>query len=135
MIDMTSHAPTGGLGRGESADIWRKMEKRRLKRFAVDLKRRLSRRAAATKRKAAGTSPMVGEATAAIPPLVPTTSEVASVDLQTGIVAPEDVAVGQQPSAGEADSNRRPLCSMVCGVVIPNPGDDFFYLPMDFRKP
>jgi hypothetical protein len=75
LFDVTSHSATSRLGQGELADIWRKTEKQRLKRLDINLKRRLSRHASAIKRKAVGASPMVGEATTIIPPLVSTMSE------------------------------------------------------------
>lgn len=64
---MASHLSTGSLGRAESADIWRKVEKQCLKGLVVDLKRRLNRHAAAIKRKEMGASPMAIEV-ATIPP-------------------------------------------------------------------
>lgn len=68
------------------------------------------------------------------PHLVSTMLEVASVDPQLRIVAFDVAGVGQQPSV-EANTIIRPLCSMVCEVVTPILGHDFFYLPMDFKKP
>jgi hypothetical protein len=34
---MTSCSPAGKLGQGELTDVWSKVEKRRLKRLAIDL--------------------------------------------------------------------------------------------------
>jgi hypothetical protein len=55
---MTSYLPSSKLGQGDLTNIWRKVEKRRLKRFAIDLKQRLNRHTAAIKQGATKASPM-----------------------------------------------------------------------------
>jgi primosomal protein N'' len=46
---MTTRLPSSNLGQDKLADVWRKVEKRHLKRLTIDLKQRLNRCAAAIK--------------------------------------------------------------------------------------
>jgi hypothetical protein len=81
LIDVTSHLPYSKLSQGELTDIWHKVEKRCLKRLAIDLKQRLDRRAAAIKRWVTQASPMAFEVAFMSTPLSSTMLEVASIDL------------------------------------------------------
>jgi hypothetical protein len=79
-IEMTSHSPSGKLSQSEVADVWRKAEKRRLKRLAVDLKQRFSRCAAAIKQGAIEATPMAFEVAPISTPPSSNALEVAVVD-------------------------------------------------------
>jgi hypothetical protein len=135
LIDMTSRSPSSKHDQGDLADIWRKVKKRRLKRLTIDLKQRLNRRAAAIIRRATEALPMAFEVAFFGTPPGSTALEVATIGLQPHTVAFEVAVIGQQPSMGEVNPTSWPLGSMVHGAVTPNPGSDFFYLPMGFRKP
>jgi hypothetical protein len=51
---MTTRLPSSKLGQDKLADVWCKVEKRRLKRLAIDLKQRLNRCAVAIKQGVTG---------------------------------------------------------------------------------
>jgi hypothetical protein len=79
---MTSHLCSGNLGQDELVDVWRKVEKRRLKRLAIDLKQRLNKRAVAIKHGATEASTMAFQAAPVSTPPGSTALEVTVVDLQ-----------------------------------------------------
>jgi hypothetical protein len=129
---MKSRLPSDKLGQGELVDVWRKVEKQRFKRLAIDLKQRLNRRAAAIKHRATEAWPLAFKVSPISMPLDSKAREVATIGLQPLIVALEVATVGQQPSTEGKDPTGWPLYSMVRGAIALNLDDWLLILANGF---
>jgi hypothetical protein len=81
LIEMTTRLPSSKLGQDKVADVWCKVEKRCLKRLAIDLKQRLKRCVVVIKQGGDRASPMAFEAAPICTPLDSAVLEVSVVDL------------------------------------------------------
>jgi hypothetical protein len=111
------------LGRGGSADVWRKTKKRHLKMLAVDLKRRLNSCADAIRKKALGASSTLLDVTTGGSPPGSTMPGVAGGDSWQNMVVLEVAIAILQPSASNAAAGYRLLCLIVGGVTSPARGE------------
>jgi hypothetical protein len=100
------------------------VEKRRLKRLAIDLKQRLNRYTAAIKQGAAKASLMAFKVAPISTLPGSTTLETTVVSLQPLTVAFEVATIGQQPSSGGEGPTGWPLCPTIRGAVTPTSRGD-----------
>jgi hypothetical protein len=114
------------LAKGENAT---------LKMLAIVLRWHLNSRVNTIRQKAGETSSMMLGVTAVGAPLGLVMPRVTSVKPRQSTVVFEVATAIRKPSTSEVVADDRQICSIVDGVVSSAQGDDFFYMPMGFRKP